>query len=86
MSLIQAQVSCSPIAKLKVTGRLGIFGSEFEGAGGGTSRGTMIHARADYAFTPNISGQLLAEFFTPDDFYVDKDGASFLRAMTFVKF
>ena len=90
MTLIEGQVSVKPVPKLTVTGRLGIFGAEFDRGGEGTNRGTMVHARADYAFTANVSGQLLGEWFLPGDYYtvggVEADTASFLRAMTFVKF
>ena len=90
MTLAEGLLSFKPARMLVLTARLGLLGAEFARAGEGTHRGTLVHVRADYALTQNITGRLLGEWFMPGDYYtvngIDADTASFFRAMTYVRF
>jgi len=54
---------------------------------GGKVRGQLPQLKLDYAFTDNIKGYLLAEYFIPGNFYNNAaDDALFLRADLTIKF
>ncbi len=56
-------------------------------SGGGKNRGHLYQARADYAFTKNISFYVLGEYLMTGNYYRDKqDGAVFLRTELQIKF
>jgi len=55
-------------------------------SGTGKERGHMPQVRLDYAFNKNIAAYLLAEYFIPGNFYLNKDEALFTRAEVQIKF
>lgn len=55
--------------------------------GTGKNRGNLYQAKVDYAFTKNVSGYILSEYFNPGNFYASgTDGAIFTRTQLEIKF
>jgi len=66
----------------RITGRITSFhaAEESTGPGNGTERGLLFAARADIPVGTGVKGQLLGEYFSPGDFYVDNaDPAWYFR-------
>lgn len=55
--------------------------------GSGLTRGQLVASQLTYAFSDNVAGELIGEYFHPGSYYADStDDAIFLRAQLRVKF
>ena len=92
ISVYKADFSLKPTDKMKVTLSYNFLRANNQVAassifsGNGKTRGQMPQARLDYAFSKDISSYILAEYFLPGNFYVEKDAGLFLRTEVLVKF
>jgi hypothetical protein len=55
-------------------------------SGDGLERGHLLQGKIDYKFNKNTTGYILCDYLIPGDFYLDQDGAVFVRTEVQVKF
>ena len=92
LSMWQAEARWTPAQRLDLRAtyyRMGAF-HRFPGKStiyaGGTQRGDLCEARADYQLNDNWRGHVVGEYLVPGDFYTGSDGGWFLRAEVLCSF